>query len=169
MKRSTLPILGLVVTATVGSCRSPKGNSAVGDTAAAHTRAGSLEGATKSDSASGMAGMPGMANAASSMMDSVRTHMRMMQSATPEQMKSMLPSHRQTVANMLSQMNAEMRSMNMAADAEWNATVDSIRQDLIHMPEMSGQELKAMVPAHGARVMRLLDVHERMLSNGRKQ
>ena len=155
--------------ATAGSCRSSKGSSAAVDTAAANLRAGSLEGATKSDSASGMAGMPGMASAGSSMMDSMRTHMRMMQSATPEQMKSMLANHRQTVANMVSQMNGEMRSMNMPADPAWNATVDSIRQDLVHMPDMSGKELKAMMPAHGARVMRLLGMHERMLSNGRKQ
>ena len=168
MRRSTLPILALLAMATVGSCRSPKDSSAVVDTAAANARAGSLEGATKSDSASGMAGMQGMASAGSSMMDSMRTHMRTMQSATPEQMKSMLPSHRQTVANMLSQMNGEMRSMNMPADPAWNATVDSIRQDLIHMPDMSGKELEAMMPAHEARVMRLLDVHERMLANGRK-
>ena len=99
----------------------------------------------------------------------MRTHIRMMQSATPEQMKSMLPSHRQTVANMLSRMNAEMRSMNMPSDPAWNATVDSIRQDLIRMPDMSGKELKAMMPAHEARVMRLLDMHERMLSTGIKQ
>ena len=169
MRRSTFTVLVLLVTTTVGSCRSSKGSSAAGDTAAANARAGSLEGETKSDSDSGMAGMPGMASAGSSMMDSMRTHMRMMQSATPEQMKSMLPSHRQTVANMLSQMNAEMRSMNMPADPAWNATVDSIRQDLIHMPDMSGKELEGMMPAHGARVMRLLDMHERMLANGRKR
>lgn len=36
------------------------------------------------------------------------------------------------------------------------------------MPDMSGKELKAMMPAHGARVMRLLDMHERVLANGRK-
>ena len=169
MRRSTLAIVGLLLTAMAGSCRSSKGSSAAGDTAAANARAGSLEGATRSDSASGMAGMPGMTGAGSSMMDSMRTHMRLMRSATPEQMKSMLPSHRQTVANMLSQMNAEMRNMNMPADPAWNATVDSIRQDLIHMPDMNGKELKAMMPAHGARLMRLLDMHERMLGTGRKQ
>ena len=169
MRRSTLAIVVLLLTATAGSCRSSKGRSAGGDTAAANARAGSLEGATKSDSASAMGGMPGMRSGASSMIDSMRIHMRMMQSATPEQMRSMLPRHRQSVANMLSQMNAEMRSMNMPADPAWNATVDSIRQDLIHMPDMSGLELKAMMPAHGSRVMRLLDMHERMLSNGRKQ
>ena len=169
MTRSRLRILALLVTATVGSCRSSKGSSAAGDTAAANARAGSLEGATKSDSVSGMARMPGMASGAGSMMDSMRTHMRMMQSATPADMKSMLPSHRQGIANMLSQMNAEMRSMNMPADPAWNATADSIRQDLIHMPDMSGKQLEAMMPAHGARVMRLLDMHERMLGTGRKQ
>ena len=166
MRLSTLAIVVLLLTVTAGSCRSSKGSSAAGDTAAANARAGSLEGATRSDSASGM---PGMAGFGSSMMDSMRTHMRLMQSATPEQMESMLSSHRQSVANMLSQMNAEMRSMNMPADPAWSATVDSIRQDLIHMPDMSGKELKAMMPAHGARVMRLLDTHERMLGVGRKQ
>lgn len=66
-------------------------------------------------------------------------------------------------------MNAEMRSVSMPEDPAWNTTVDSIRPDLIHMPEMSSKEVKAMMPAHGARVMRLLGMHGRMLANGRKR
>jgi hypothetical protein len=104
--------------------------------------------------------MPGMMSAAT--MDSMETHMRMLDGMSGEQMKAMLPAHRQMVANMLSQMNQEMRSMNMSGDPQWTATADSIRQDLIHMAEMSPQELNRAMPAHHARITRLMEMHRKM-------
>jgi hypothetical protein len=56
-----------------------------------------------------------------------------------------------------------MRSTNMRGDPMWNALVDSVRQDLVHMPDMSGQELKTLMPAHQARVMRLMQMHQQMM------
>jgi hypothetical protein len=114
-----------------------------------------------SDSASRMTGMPGMMK--SRMMDSMQTHMRMMDTMSADQIKAMLPMHRRMAANMLSQMNAEMQGMTMAGDARWSATVDSIRQDLIRMPEMGAQELKAMMPAHHTRMTRLMQMHRDMM------
>ncbi|MDQ3699240.1 MAG: hypothetical protein M3373_14645 [Gemmatimonadota bacterium] len=116
------------------------------------------------DSASGMAGMGGMGGMmGTGMMDSMPMHMKMMDTMRADRMQEMLPMHRQMAANMLSQMNSEMRSMNMAADAKWSATVDSIRQDLIRMPDMGAQELKAMMPAHHARMTRLMQMHRDMM------
>lgn len=137
----------LVAAMTVGACQ----------------RSGEKEPAN-ADSAGGMAGMSGMGGMISTaMMDSMHTHMQMMESMNADRMKEMLPMHRQMVANMLSQMSSEMRSMNMAANAAWTATADSLRQDLTRMPEMSGQELKAMMPAHHARMMRLMQMHRDMM------
>jgi len=81
-------------------------------------------------------------------------------------MQSMIPTHRQMVANMLSTMNDEMRRMNMPANAQWTATVDSLRQDLIRMPEMSAAELVTIMPAHRARMMRLMQMHRTMTGKG---
>ena len=117
--------------------------------------------------AGGMPGMQGMQDMGGGMMggmmDSMSAQMRMMDTVKAAQMKSMMPMHRQMVANILSQMTSEMRSMNMPASPEWTATVDSLRQDLIHMPEMGPQELKRFMPAHHARVMRLMDMHRSMM------
>jgi hypothetical protein len=152
--------------ATVAACRSKDNTNDAAADSAGNRAAGSLEGATRKDSAGGMPGMSGgqMGNMmGAGMMDSMRTHMSMMDSMTADRMKSMLPAHRQMVANMLSRMNSEMRQMNMSPDAAWTATIDSVRQDLTTMPEMSGQQLKAMMPAHRARVMRLLEAHRAMM------
>jgi hypothetical protein len=67
------------------------------------------------------------------------------------------------VANMLSRMNTDMRSMNMPGDAAWNATVDSLRQDLTRMPDLDAAALKSMMPAHHARMMRLMQMHRDMM------
>lgn len=160
----SLAAVALVAT-LAAACRfneNAASRSAAADSAAT-AGAGSLEGPTRKDSAAGgMAGMQGgMMGAA--MGDSIEAHMRMMDGMSAEQVKAMLSAHRQTVANLLSRMNAEMRSMNMPADAAWTATIDSVRQDLTHMPEMSGAELKALMPAHHARVTRLLQAHREML------
>jgi hypothetical protein len=149
--------------AALVACRS--GDKATPDSTAASSRdAGSLEGARK-DTAHPMAAMPGMAGAAmaNGMMDSMEVHMRSMTTASTDHIKALVPEHRQMVANMLSQMTQEMRSMNMPADAAWTATVDSVRQDLIHLPEMTGSDLNAMMPAHHARISRLLQMHRDMM------
>lgn len=118
----------------------------------------------------GMQAMPGMpamqGMAMQPMMQQMRTHMAMMDTAAPQTMRSMLPAHRQMAANMLSQFDRDMRQMNMAADAEWRALTDSVRADLIRMPDMSPNELKAFMPAHGARLMRLMQRHQAMMGRG---
>lgn len=153
----------LIVMVLVACRRSESRTPSAADSAAAargNSSAGSLEGANRPSSTSTAGAMPGMMSMAT--MDSMETHMRMMNGITGEQMKSTLPAHRQMVANMLSRMNQEMRSRNMSGDPQWAATADSIRQDLIHMPEMSPQELKRVMPAHHARITRLMEMHRKM-------
>ena len=162
---TTLFFSGLV-TLTACTSNDARRSSPASDTAAASASAGSLEGATRKDSAGGMAGMQGMAGGMIDvgMMDSMQTHMRMMDTVRADRLKAMLPMHRQMTANMLSKMSADMRSMNMPADAAWSATADSLRQDLAHMPDMSAAELKAMMPAHNVRMTRLMQMHRDMAS-----
>jgi hypothetical protein len=149
--------LALIGAAAFAACRSPdRDASRAPDTAA------------RTDTAGGTAGMQGMHGmTGTAMMDSMQTHMRMMDTMGADQMTAMLPMHRQMVANMLSRMNAEMRSMNMQADQTWNAAADSLRQDLVRMPGMSAPELKAMMPAHHARMTRLMQMHRDMMARMR--
>lgn len=116
-----------------------------------------------SDSAAmgGMKGMGGMGG----MMGDMQKQMDAMMKVSPEQMKAMMPAHRQMVANALGEMTAEMRKMNMSGDAVWTATVDSVRQDLARMPELNGKEMTAAMPAHHARMMRLMAMHQAMSKN----
>jgi hypothetical protein len=120
-----------------------------------------------------MSGMPGMSGAmggmmTAAMMDSMQTHIRMMQGMSGDSMKSMLPAHRQMVANMLSRMDGEMRQMNMQPDAKWRALADSVRHDLVVLPDMSAAELRTTMPAHCARVLRLMQMHAVMVAATKK-
>lgn len=156
MNRSNLRrcLAALLIASTAVACQS---NGKAADSAkSSATTAGK-------DSASTMAGMPGM-GAGGGIMDSMETHMRTMTAASPEQLKAMIPMHRQMVANMISRMNQEMRTMNLPADAAWTATMDSVRQDLIHLPDMSSRDVVASLPAHHARVTRLLQMHRDMMA-----
>lgn len=98
------------------------------------------------------------------MMESMQTHMRMMDTASAEQMEAMLPAHRQMAGNMLAQMNREMRDMNMTGDAGWTALMDSVRQDVLRMPEMAGAQMRGFMPGHQARVTRLMQLHREMMA-----
>lgn len=156
--------LTLAALATAVACgrEGSRQRSAGPDSAAA---AGSPRPDTGTGAMAGMPGMGGTAGAAGGMGAEMEAHMRMMQGASADSLRAMLPMHRQMVANMLSRMNGEMRQMNMPADVPWTATVDSLRQDLVRMPEMSGAELKEMMPGHVARVSRLADMHQRMMAS----
>ena len=135
-----------------------------GEQAASDTMAMGATSTPAADTANqGMAGMPGMGGG--SMMEQMQAHMRMMDGATADSMKAMLPMHRQMLANMISQFDREMRQMNMKSDAAWQATLDSLRQDNLRLPELSPAELRSFMPAHGARVMRLMDMHRSMMAN----
>jgi len=174
--------LALALAGSLVACSSAKDNTAsrASDSASA---AGTLEGPTQNTSTaqasadSGMQtkmrGMLGMSGAmggmmSAGMMDSMRTHMGMMEGMTGDRMKAMLPAHRQMVANMLSRMNGDMRQMGMQSDAKWTALADSVRRDLVRMPDMSAAELRSAMPAHGARVMRLMQMHRSMISGTKK-
>lgn len=121
------------------------------------------------DDMEGMEGMPGMSSETDSSQGTgdaaaaMRAHMERMSAMMPDSMHAAMPGHRQMVANMLAQMNREMSSMNMASDAAWTATMDSIRSDLTTMPNLSAGEMAAMMPAHRARVERLMSMHQAMM------
>ena len=147
------PVAGLLLPACTSKGTASRDSAATAKAASDTGKGGGM---------SGMAGMPGMMNAA--MMDSMQAQMKTMAAMSPDQIASMLPMHRQMVANMLSQMSSDMRSMNMSADPAWTALSDSVRQDLVRLPEMTKAQLQKAMPAHEARVTRLMQMHKDMMA-----
>ena len=150
--RTSLLVLALALAACGSDNPKDTAGASAADTAAAQ-QAGNA----------GMQGMEGMQGGG--MTERIQGHMRMMEGAGAEQMKAMMPEHRQMAANMIAEFNREMKGMNMAGDAAWNATVDSVRQDLVRMPEMPAQELAGYMPAHEGRLNRLMEMHRSMMVN----
>lgn len=155
-------LLALATAAVLSACaRKPDAERPADSTPAA--------GNTTASASRDTAAMPSMAEmhgmGGGSTMEKMQAHMRMMDGAGADSMKAMLPMHRQMVANMISQFDRDMRSMNMKSDAAWQATIDSVRQDNLRLPEMSAADLRSFMPAHGARVMRLMDMHRAMMGN----
>ncbi|MGK2962116.1 MAG: hypothetical protein ACSLFK_08210 [Gemmatimonadaceae bacterium] len=154
-----------LLSACQSNANSGSGSSA--DSTTSGVTAGSLEGATLADSSKsrgGMQGMQGMQGGMmGGMMDSMQTQMRMMEGVSEDDLKAMLPAHRTMAANMLSQLEGEMRKMNMQPDMKWKALTDSIRQDLVRMPEVSASETRSFMAQHGARIMRLTQMHRSMM------
>ena len=97
------------------------------------------------------------------MIEQVTVELRALDGASADSLRRALPTHRQLVANLIAEMNREMRDMHMQADASWTATVDSLRQDLTRMPDLGSGELAAMMPAHRARLERLMQAHRTMM------
>ena len=159
--RSLSVMLGLA--ATLAACSSTKKENAAQSSESTNAQASADTGMQTK-----MSGMPGMGGAlagmmSGAMMDSMQTHIRMMNGMSGNQMRAALPMHRQMVANMLSQMSSEMRAMNMTSDQRWTATADSVRQDLSRMPDMSASELKTFMPIHCGRISRLMEAHRSMM------
>jgi hypothetical protein len=83
--------------------------------------------------------------------------------AAASQIAAMLPHHRLLVQHTLSRMQAEMLAAHVTADAGWNATADSVRQDLTRMSTMTPAALVQAMPAHTARVARLVDMQHGLM------
>lgn len=155
--RSTLPITALAAALAISACRTEDSESQA-DTS----------GMPPIDSTGGMtmgSGMMGGGMTGGGMMDQMQSHLRMMDGAGADSMMAMMPMHRQMVASMIAQMNREMRDMQMQMDTGWTATVDSLRQDLVRLPELGAGELQSFMPAHRARVQRIMEMHRRMMAD----
>lgn len=148
-------ILTLMVVGALGACGgTEEGPEPASDAEVTEMPAGAME---------GMPGMSGMAMGGG-MMEEMHAHMQAMEGMSGGGMMQMMPQHRQMVANMIAQMNREMRDMNMTADQEWTSTIEALRQDLVAIPEMSAAETEAFMPEHHARVMRLMEMHQQMMT-----
>lgn len=147
----------LVMSLTLGACGGKDG--AQNDSAASDS---AMMGMPGMDSMPGMGGM--MSD--SVVMAAMHTHMQTMDTASATALKDMWPMHQQMLNDMLTRMDSSMRAMNMAPDAAWTPTQDSLRQDMSRMQAMTPDQMKQAMAAHHARVMRLMDMHRRMMRHG---
>jgi hypothetical protein len=97
------------------------------------------------------------------MMAGMRAHMDSMMRMSPEQMRATMAAHQGMMSRMMDGMGADMRGMRMSANPEWNALTDSVKQDLAELPTLKGQALSARMRAHGERMRRLMEMHEKMM------
>lgn len=133
-----------------------------GDTAA-DTAASSTT--TAEGGMAGMPGMEGMATGGDTATAEMRAHMAAMEGARGDSLMRMAQMHRQMGANMIARFSREMSQMNMPDDPKWRATLDSVRQDLPRMPELSAEEMGRTIPAHHARMTRLMEMHRSMMAS----
>ena len=147
-----------VAAVAIAACAGNEGGSA------ADTATGSAAIAAEGGMA-GMPGMPGMVTGGDTATDQMRAHMAAMEGARGDSLMQMARMHRQMGANMIARFDREMSQMNMPDDPKWRATLDSVRQDLARMPELSAEEMGRTMPAHHARMTRLMEMHRSMMAS----
>jgi hypothetical protein len=92
------------------------------------------------------------------LMGEMSAHMQAMQGLAPDSVRALLPGHARMSDSVFAEMERRMREMNMPRSAEMSALMDSLRQDMRGMPGMSDAELGTAMPAHMARMRRLMDM-----------
>jgi hypothetical protein len=99
------------------------------------------------------------------MMPAMRAHMDSMGTASADRMKAMMAGHQEMASGMMDAMGTDMRMMSMSGDSAWTALSDSVRRDLAELPGMSGRPFSSRMKEHLARMQRLMDQHENMMSS----
>jgi hypothetical protein len=140
-----LSLLSLAAAAVTAAACTPKG----GDSSAAASNSGT------SASSTTLAPTVG-ADSGKQLVDSVTTDDSLLAHAAPAQIESLVPRHVQLVTHTLVLLELNRRKAGAPADPAWTATADSVRADLKAMPTLSPAALTAMLPAHVARVQRLV-------------
>jgi len=116
----------------------------------------------------GMQGMPGMTGMSGTKSDSLMPMMRAdldsVARTSPHVGQGPVSSHETMASQMLDAMGSDMTMMHMKPDAAWTALTDSVKRDLAELPSLSGPPLEMRLKAHVARMRRLLDMHQHMMS-----
>lgn len=150
----------------ISACAANDGETAA-DTAA-DSSATSERGTAGMPGMASMPGMEGMATGGDTATAEMRAHMAAMEGVRGDSLMQMAQMHRQMGANMVARFSREMSQMNMPDDPKWRATLDSVRQDLARMPELSAEEMGRTMPAHRARMTRLMEMHRSMMAGMKK-
>ncbi len=155
--------------AMFAGCRRDRETPAVDTTAVGRHQAGSLEGVT-TDSSAGTAPLQRISPSATfaATLSALEADMRAMTGARGDQLRAMVPRHRQLVTTMIAQMDSNMRAANSGTSAGWVVTRDSVNRDLIRLRDMSAHEIQAMMPGHETRVGRLMEMQRGAMGGMRR-
>ena len=177
MQMTTVKTAALVVLAiaALSACR-VSGDAGASRDAADSGRAGrdstvSPSGSQHPDGSPHVGATPGMLasphQTGNARIDSVGAQMRANEALNPAQVKALIPRHRRMVARMLSEMNGDVRRMQVTAIPGWTAIMDSVRRDLAKLPGLPAEELRDALPAHDARVLRLMQMHADLMKGSK--
>jgi hypothetical protein len=89
-------------------------------------------------------------------------HMAAMQGARGDSLHAMMPMHQQMLSRMTEMMAAGRggMTMRMGMDSAWIAIRDSLHRDVERMMNMTPTEMEAFLGEHGARMRRMLELHQ---------
>lgn len=118
---------------------------------------------TQDDSGMDGMAMPGMRMPSVEMLPGMRAHLDSLRLARPAEIPALVPTHRTRAEALLKAVDQDMKDMSMVGDARWLALVDTVRTDLAAFPGLHGEALVLRMRAHGGRMRRLLELHERMM------
>jgi hypothetical protein len=110
-----------------------------------------------------MAGMSGGRMRADSLLPLMRSHLDSLGQMSPQAAAGVLGPHDARMSDLLDAMGSDMTMMGMRPDSTWTALTDSVKRDLAELPTLSGRPLETRLPAHIARVRRLMAMHEAMM------
>ena len=159
---SAVRIIAVVVAFTACSS-TDRTNQSVAENPQRATERGILNAMPSMDSA-GELNRGGTVGASAAMMRDWVAHDRALRRLRGSKLMAALPDHRQLTANLVSQMQMDMRAAQISTARPWDALVDSVLHDLVRLPDESVSGVTAMMPAHRARVARLITMHARMLA-----
>ena len=111
----------------------------------------------------------GTVGASAAMMRDWVAHDRALRRLRGRKLMAALPDHRRVTANLVSQMQMDMRAAQISTARPWDALVDSVLHDLVRLADESVSGVTARMPAHRARVARLITMHARMLVPARAE
>ena len=159
---STLRTLAFLV-ALVACSSTDRTNQSAPDVPLRTAERGILNAMPSMDSASEL-NRGGTVGASAAMMRDWVAHDRALRRLRGSKLMAALPDHRQLTANLVSQMQMDMRAAQISTARPWDALVDSVLHDLVRLPDESVSGVTSMMPAHRARVARLITMHARMLA-----
>ena len=96
---------------------------------------------------------------ADNLLESLRNNIDGMNSMNAAYVAANLPSHLQAVGDALDQMAADQASLRLRPSVRWRALEDSVRLDLRRMNNMRLARIRLEMRPHGARVVRLIELH----------
>ena len=86
-------------------------------------------------------------------------HIDSMRGVHGDSLIRMVPDHRLLLDTMVVVMDGEVQVRNSGGRPEWRVLLDSLRDDGSRLSSMNWAEIEGFMPAHRARIDRLLEMH----------